>query len=236
MAFGDGIVSTNVVGYNTTTLESKNYNATGACFLSVGGEDGFTLRNVTPTAYDWESDFLYVINPDDCTADNELVYFDATTAAALEIEPGWYDYNTVEPFNDVEWGLGTGFMTSFGSGTPNFVYSGEVCVSTISVDYRGKVYAIVPNPLPRNVAMSEITATGFDWESDFLYIINPDDCTADAELVYFDATTAAAFELSAGWYDYNTVESYNEYIVAPGQGFQSSFGSENVIINFPSAL
>ncbi len=230
------VTSSNTVGFNTTTLESKNYNATGACFLSVGSDDEFTLKDVVPTTYDWQSDFLYVINPDDCTADNELVYFDATTAGTLGIDPGWYDYNTVDPFNDVQWGLGTGFMTSFGSGTPNFTYAGQVYESALSVDYRGMTYAIVPNPVPRDVTMSEITATGFDWESDFLYIINPDDCTADAELVYFDSTTATTLGIDPGWYDYSTVDPYNDYVVNPGQGFQSSFGGGNVIINFPSAL
>ena len=222
------------MGYNTAALAGKAYNATGPCFAACGTDGTFTLASVVPTAFDWESDYIYIINPDDCSADAALIYLDANTASAYNMQAGWYDSESLQDYTNVEWDLGTGFMTSFGSGTPNFVYSGEVFTDPMSIDCKGKAYVMVPNPLPRTVTLSEVSATGFDWESDYLYVINPEDCSADAALIYLDANTASAYNMQAGWYDSESLDSYADYEVLPGLGFQSSFGSGNVILNFPS--
>ena len=114
------------MGYAKTELAGKKYNATGACFITPGASDEgtFTLANVTPTAYDWESDQLFVMNPDDSSADAQLIYMDETTASGMGVPAGWYDFQTAAPCSDIAWSFGTGFMTSFGSGTPDFNYAG----------------------------------------------------------------------------------------------------------------
>jgi len=226
------------VGYTKTELAGKKYNATGACFITPGASDDgtFTLANVTPTAYDWESDWLYIMNPDNAGADAMLIYLDEATAAANQMEAGWYDADTLDPYDDVQWEIGSGFMTSFASETPDFNYSGEVYNQEFSLDCRGKKYSIVPNSLPRIITLREVSAIGYDWESDWLYIMNPGTAGADAMLIYLDADTAAASGMEAGWYDSDTLDPYADYTVAPGDGFMTSFGSGNVILNFPKAI
>lgn len=229
------VESANIVGYSTSSLEGKSYNATGPCFISTGSEGTFTLANAKPTAYNWQDDFLYVINADDCSADVSLTYLDEETAAEYSMQVGWYNSDTFEPYNDVEWDVGTGFMSSFGSQTPNITYSGEVFNDPFSMDCRGKAYVMIPNALPRTLKLGEVSATGFNWQDDFLYIINAEDCSADVTLVYLDEETAAEYSMTVGWYDSDTFESYDDYEIAPGTGFQSSFGSGSVILNFPAA-
>ena len=235
VAFAESVTSDNIVGYAKTELAGKKYNATGACFITPGASDDgtFTLANVTPTAYDYESDNLFVMNPDDSSADAMLIYLDAATAAAFEMTAGWYDGSSLDPYTNVEWNIGTGFMTSFDSGTPDFNYAGEVFNQAYSVDCKGLKYNIIPNGLPRAITLSEVTATGYDYESDNLYIMNPDDSSADAMLIYLDAATAAAFEMTAGWYDGSSLDPYADYEVAPGAGFMTSFDGGNVVLNFP---
>ena len=224
-----------IVGYANHNLSTSKYATVAPCFAGLGADGSFSLANVSATGYDWESDWLYVMNPDDSSADQTLMYLDSTTAASYSMAAGWYDFDTWEPFEEAVT-IGTGFMTDFNSGTANLVYSGEVYTEPFSVDLRGSKYSILANALPRNVTMSEISATGYDWESDWLYIMNPDDSSADRTLMYLDATTAASYSMTAGWYDYDTWESVDDLELAPGEGFMTDFNSGNVIINFPAAM
>ena len=175
------------------------------------------------------------MNPDDSSADATLMYLDETTAAAYEMTAGWYDFNTLEPYTE-EVTVGTGFMTDFNSGSAKLVYSGAVYDQPFSVDLRGLKYSILANALPRPVKMSEISATGYDWESDWLYVMNAEDSSADRTLMYLDAATAESYGMTAGWYDYNTLESVADMELAPGEGFMTDFNSGNTIINFPAAI
>ena len=223
------------MGYAKTELAGKKYNATGACFITPGASDDgtFTLANVTPTAYDYESDSLFVMNPDDSSADAMLIYMDKDTSSAMGVEEGWYDIDAT-PYGNVEWVFGTGFMTSFGSGTPDFNYAGEVFDQAYSVDCKGKKYNIVPNGLPRTITLAEVTASGYDYESDSLFIMNPEDSSADAQLIYMDESTAGAMGVDVGWYDIDA-NPFGSYEVAPGAGFMTSFGGGQVVLNFPKA-
>ena len=218
-----------------TELAGKKYNATGACFITPGASDDgtFTLANVTPTAYNWEDDQLFVMNPDDSSADAQLIYMDKDTATSMGVDAGWYDIDA-NPKGMEEWSFGTGFMTSFGSGTPDFNYSGEVFDQAYSVDCRGKKYSIVPNGLPRAILLKEVSATGYNWEDDQLFIMNPEDSSADVQLIYMDEDTASAMGVESGWYDIDA-NPFGTYEVAPGAGFMTSFGGGNVILNFPKA-
>lgn len=223
------------MGYTKTELAGKKYNATGACFITPGASDDgtFTLANVTPTAYDWESDALFVMNPDDSSADAQIIYMTEDVASGMGVEAGWYDLATAAPYGDEKWEFGTGFMTSFDSGTPDFNYAGEVYDQAYSVDCRGKKYSIVPNGLPRIIKLSEVSATGYDWEADALFIMNPEDSSADVQLVYMDSVVASGMGVEPGWYDLSSAAPYADYEVAPGAGFMTSFDGGNVILNFP---
>ena len=226
-----------IVGYTTQDNSAKKYNAIGGCFAGLNTTEGtFTLGGVTATGFDYMSDFLYVMNPADSSADATLIYLGEADASAFGMTAGWYDAVSLDPYNDVEWNLGTGFMTDFNGGSAVLSYAGQVYDQAFSLDCRESRYAIVANGLPRTITLGEVGATGYDYMSDFVYLMNPEDSSADATLIYLDADTASGFGMSAGWYDAISLDSYANYELLPGDGFMTDFNSGAAILNFPAAI
>jgi hypothetical protein len=227
----------NAVGYSTQDNSTKKYNAIGGCFAALDGDEGtFTLGGVTATGFDYMSDFLYVMNPDDSSADATLIYLGADDASAFGMTAGWYDAVSLEPYNNVQWSLGTGFMTDFNGGSAVLNYAGQVYDQAFSLDCSQSRYAIVANGLPRKITLGEVSATGYDYMSDFVYLMNPDDSSADATLIYLSADEASAFGMTAGWYDAVSLEPYATYELKPGDGFMTDFNSGATVLNFPKAI
>ena len=162
----------------------------GGCFAGIGSDNGtFTLSTVTPTGFDYEMDYLLALNPDDSSADELLIYLNDGDIAGFEA--GWYT-DAGELRGEDLYDLGTGFMSDFGDDI-TFNTAGQVYDSPVSIDCTGLKYAIIVNPLPRKVAMNEVTATNFDYEMDYLQVLNPDDSSADELLIYLNDGDIAGF-------------------------------------------
>ena len=223
------VESANTVGYVTGGSSAAKYMPFGGCFAGIGSDNGtFTLSTVTPTGFDYEMDYLLALNPDDSSADELLIYLNDGDIAGFEA--GWYT-DAGELRGEDLYDLGTGFMSDFGDDI-TFNTAGQVYDSPVSIDCTGLKYAIIVNPLPRKVAMNEVTATNFDYEMDYLQVLNPDDSSADELLIYLNDGDIAGF--AAGWYT-DMGESRDDLELDPGAGFMSDFG-DDVIITFPAAM
>ena len=228
----------NVVGYSSTDASGKTYMAVGPTFVDVGGVDAeFTLRSFKPSSdYDWQDDYIFVVNPDSCEADIELCYL--TKAEFPKIpEDGWYDLSDSSCYNDEPFAIGTGFQSSFMSGGSfTLTSSGQVHTDGYSIDCVGKVYQFLVNGTGRSVTWAEILPNGdYDWQDDYLFIVNPESCEADIELCYL---TKAEFPKipEDGWYDLSDGTCYNDEEIAAGEGFQTSFMSDKTVftLDFPA--
>jgi len=163
-----------------------------------------------------------------------------TKAEATEFEvgdkAGWYDADSVAYMGAEEFDMGSGFMTSLDSEGVQFQYSGQVYTNAFSISCAGKVYVVVPNALPRAITMSEVTATGWNWENDGLRILDHATCKSSKTLMWLTKAEAEEFEVGdkAGWYDADSVEYMGALSVASGDGFMTSLVSPSIVINMPS--
>ena len=87
----DGIVSSDIVGYNTESLTGGKFNMSGVVFNSVGGGDidlnDMTFPGVTGTDSDSTSDTILVWDPATSGYTTYWYYYEAGAAAD---EIGWY--------------------------------------------------------------------------------------------------------------------------------------------------
>lgn len=216
------------------------YNIAGFCFANTVLDGQAKLSDLTATGWDWEGDELRILNPANCANSQVLIWLTKEEATEFEVgdKAGWYDSTTVEYQGDVQFDMGTGFMTSLSSTGVSFQYSGQVYNQAFSIPCTGKVYVIVPNALPRDLKMSEVSASGWDWEGDELRVLNPSNCANSQVLMWLTKEEATEFEVGdkAGWYDSTSVEYQGELTISPGDGFMTSLSSSNVTINMPAAI
>ena len=223
------ITSPDIVGYATSDSASAKYMPFGGCFTGVGSDDGtFTLSTVKPEGFDYEMDLLMVLNPDDSSSDETLIYLNDGDVPG--IAEGWYTDEGESRGEDL-YDLGTGFLSDFGDDI-TFTVAGKVYDTPVSIDCSGCKYTIIVNPLPRKVAMSEVTATNFDYEMDLLMVLNPEDSSSDETIIYLNAGDVPGID--AGWYT-DEGESRDDLELDPGTGFMSDFG-DDVIITFPAGI
>lgn len=193
---------------------------------------------MSAAGWNWENDGLRVVNPANCKSDMTLIWLTKDEATEFEVGDvaGWYDADSVEYKGDVEFDMGSGFMTSLVSDGVSFQYSGQVYTDSFSISCKDKVYVVIPNALPRTIKMSEVSASGWNWENDGLRILDSATCKSERTLMWLTKEEAVDFEVGdkAGWYDADTVEYAGNIEVAPGDGFMTSLASKSVIINMPS--
>ena len=231
VAFGDGIESANTVGYNDADFSGKTMVCVGVPFTTVGATT-FKLGDLTAEGFDAGSDLLQTIDPDTADGVDFYVYLDAATYGASLA--GWWDADLTEQFNDLEFDVGTGFLGAFGAQEVVLRAAGEVSSSPIEMDFTGKTMVIVPNPLPRTVTLSEVTAEGFDAGSDLLQTIDPDTADGVDFYVYLDEATYGA--ALAGWWDADLAESMGDVEIPAGGAMLGAFGAGEVVLTFPAAL
>ena len=231
VAFGDGIESVNFVGYNTADFTGKTMVCVGVPFNSTG-KTTFKLGDFSATGFDPNSDLLQTIDPDTADGVDLYVYLDAATfGSALA---GWWDADLTESMDDTEFDVGTGFLGAFGTQEVTLTDAGEVATAPVSIDFTGKTMVIVPNPIPRTVTLSEITAEGFDANSDLVQTIDPDSADGVDLYVFLDETTYGS--ALAGWWDADLTEKMDDVEIAAGEAMLGAFGSGEVVLTFPAAL
>ena len=234
------VESANIVGYTTQDVsgEGSVYNVAGFCFANVGLTGQAKFSDLSATGWDWESDELRIINPANCANSKVLMWLTKAEAQEFEVgdKAGWYDSTSVEYAGDMTFDLGSGFMTRFSSTGIKFQYAGQVFDQAFTIPCANKVYAMIPNALPRPILASEISATGWDWESDELRILNPANCANSKVLMWLTKAEAQEFEVGdkAGWYDSTYVEYAGNLSIQPGDGFMTRLSSTNVSINMPA--
>lgn len=201
-------------------MSGKIYKSIGPTFVNIGNTDGtFTLQNVLTVSeeYSPDDDWLFVINPSDCSNDREIVYVDGL---------GWYDAKEEEMVSDEPFDIGTGFQTSFSGGNVILTSAGEVYQDGYTIPCAGKCYMELINATGREITWSELTITGdYSVDDDWFFVINPDDCSNDREIVYIEGT---------GWYDAKEEEMVDDLPIPAGEGFQTAFGAAGEFsISFP---
>ncbi len=145
---------------------------------------------------------------------------------------------------DVEFDAGQGFLGSFGKKEVKFTYSGQVLGGATELDFTGKVYPLVANPLPVDVKLGNIAVEGFYYDKETLQVLSTDTAstitsysyvTAEMDEEDFDGDGAAVGWWFKGQEGENDGSANNE-VWAAGQAMLGSFGKKSVKLTFPSAL
>ena len=229
------VESANIVGYSNSTYTGKKWNCVGATFIGVTNTDGqFRLGDIVATGWDYESDELRTLKTSNGGTDVSMFYL--TAAVAEEIgapSAGWYDGDG-NCHNDDVFDIGSGFLTCLYSDV-TFTYSGQVYPDEIPLSYAGKKWNVVANPLPTAITLGQVTATGWDYESDELRTLKTSNGGTSVSMFYLTAAVAEEIGApSAGWYD-GDGECHNDDVVNPGEGFLTCLYS-NVTLTFPAAI
>ena len=226
-----------MVGYAKTATTAKKYNCIGSAFITAGADGTFKLKDYVPTGFNYANDECRVIDSGNGETTAQLVYIDEAHAAEADVDVGWYDFLSGDPYGDVPLALGTGFLTSFGTSTEvSFQNSGEVYREAPTIDCRGNKYQVIPNPLPRRVQIKEITIKGFNYANDELRVVDPTNGETVVQLVYIDEAHAEEAGVDVGWYDFLSGNSYDDEYMEIGAGFLMSSGDRNIQITFPKAI
>ena len=233
------VESANIVGYSENQTSGK-YNAAGFCFTGVSSDGTVTLGDISASGWNYENDFLQVLNPGTCANDKELVWLTKEEAEGGEVgdKAGWYDASEFTYEGATVFDLGAGFLTSLGSSNVKLTSAGAVYDQAFTLECPGK-YVIIPNALPRKIKLSELTADGWNYENDFLQLLNSATCANDKELVWLTKEEAEGGEVGdkAGWYDASEFTYEGDNIeLEPGQGLLTSLGSTGVRIHYPKAI
>jgi len=232
------IESANIVGYTTDAVAAGTvYRAIGPAMMSVGADHSFKLGDVLKpgATYDFNNDYVYVVDPATGDGINQLCYIDATSAEGMGIDEGWYDFQAGTPFNDEVFAIGTGFQASFAGNALEFTSSGEVCKDGYSVDCTGITYGYPVNATGRAITWSQIgVSAGYDFNNDYFYTLNPETGDGIEQLCYIDATSAEGMGIDEGWYDFQAGTPFNSVELAPGDGVQASVSGNAFTLDFPA--
>ena len=227
------------VGYASQATSDK-YNVAGFCFAGVGLNGAATLENFVATGWDYEKDELRILNPATCASAKRLVWLTKEEAEGGEVgtKAGWYDASEYTYEGNLEFDLGSGFLTSLSSKGVSFTYSGEVFNDSLTIPCDGKKYVIIPNALPRTITLSEVIATGWDYEKDELRKLNKTNSASAQRYVWLSKEEAEGGEVGdkAGWYDASEYSYEGAQEVLSGEGFLTSISSKNVMISLPASV
>jgi len=197
------------------------------------------LGDIQASGWNYENDELRVLNPATSANSKVLVWLTAEEAIGGGVgdKAGWYDATEFTFESGLDFDLGTGFLTSLYSSGVSFTYSGAVYDQAFTVPCTGKKYVAIPNAVPRQITLAEITATGWNYENDELRKLKKQDSSNEKVYVWLTAEEAIGGGVGdkAGWYDATEFTYEGATTVAPGEGFLTSLYSSSVQLNFPSA-
>ena len=236
MAFGD-VVSSDVVGYDTSTLNSSGNTAIGASFLEVGGVAN-KMSDIQITGYGTEyTDGMIVaskLTPGGSTAAS-YTWIDFSDEEAGTFY-GWYNEDGSEDYNDVSLAPGEGLWLQ-GSGF-SMQSSGKVPGSSISVTLTSEGNRLVANPMPTTLSMGDVSVTGYgDSYTDGMIVASKltSGGTTAASYVWIDFSDEEAGTYY-GWYNEDGSEDYNNDELSAGEALWVQSPSSDYSICFPSPL
>ena len=240
VAFADtGIVSSDIVGYQSLMTDAKPAPSLGATFVPVNGASVYTLSTLRATDMDPDTDCFQLLDPDTTAATAYYSYFSKELADALaedDGEPegayddlvGWWDVGMAgEPENyrgDDEIAVGQGFLGLFASGADvALTCPGKVPLESTSISTDAKPAPSICNYLPvTNLKLKNLTAENMDPDTDSLQVLDPDTTAATAYYSYFskeladalaedDGEPEGAYDDLVGWWDVGMAGEVENY-------------------------
>ena len=244
MAFGDGITSTNIVGYINNPNDVSGYFQRGSAFLSVGSAtDSASIQSIVPQtpagAVDALTDASAVIQEIDDFGTPTTQYFYLIDGSADASDgAGWYTFNEstfTYSYANKTFVRGEGFLyvapyfedsegDELGS---SFVNAGEVNLTAKTVSNPCSGYFHRANYRPVGMSIQKLSpvppAEAVDELTDASAVIQEIDDFGTPSTQYFYLVDGSADASNgAGWYTFN--ESTFTYTYAsktfdPGEGF-----------------
>ena len=243
-AWGEAVVSSNIVGYEKISVPVNKMDLVGIQFQTVGTNGVINIQDITTEGWDgYGSDWLKVYNPNTSryttayyvSEDMGGVYTDDTYETSLGA--GWADDAQIVLDMTIEAGQAVWTQSEAGG---KFVVAGEV-TATNKVTVPVNKMTLVANPLPMAVDIQDITTEGWDgYGSDWIKIYDPDTSryttvyyvSEDMGGVYTDDTYETS--LGAGWGDDAQIAVDTRIEVGQGFWVQSEAGGKLVFPTIPA--
>ena len=229
-----------LVGYATQDVsgEGSVYNIAGFCFANTGLDGKAKLSDFMASGWDYESDEIRILNPANCANAKVLVWLtkEIATEGGVGDKAGWYDASEFTYEGDSSFDMGTAFLTSLTSTGIKLQYAGQVYDQAFTIPCDEKVYVLVPNALPRDITLAEVSATGWDYESDEIRKLNKTNCANEKVFVWLtkEIATEGGVGDKAGFYDASEFTYEGAHLLHPGEGLMTSLSSAAVKINMPA--
>ena len=219
-AFAD-VVSDNIVGYRTISAAGQ-FASYGQTFITVGDTNGeWKLGNMKASGMDVYSDAIQFLDPSDQSVILMASYQDGHGWVAFGDEDGAL-------LDDTTFAIGTGFLCNFASPV-EFTFSGEVVQDTVTLDLDGQFYPFIANPVPADLKLGDITATGMDVYSDAIQVLDPNDLSV---------ILMASFQTGHGWVAFGDEDGalLDDTDVPAGAGLLCSLSGADIEITFPNPM
>ena len=245
------VESANIVGYQNQDLTGKQYNSIGPTFVTVGAEK-FKLGDINVEGFQYDTEILQVLSTDNAATIARYTYvtpewdeedFEGDGAAV-----GWWvkgkEGEDGYSANDVEFDLGQGFLGNFSKKKASLTYSGEVLAGATELDFTGKQYVLVANPLPVDVKLGAVACEGFQYDTEILQVLSTENATTITRYTYvtpeWDEEDFEGDGAAVGWWvkgkEGEDGYSANDVTWAAGQAFLGNFSKKKTKLTFPSAL
>ena len=236
-AKADGVVSSDVVGYDSIGLRS-GAKGVGGAFVSVSGAE-LTLGDLAAIGYDAAegyADFQIQAKQLDPYGRGGTTYYWADFEEEGDTYKGWYDED-MNPYNDLSLLPGEGLWVYAPNSSFQLQSAGAVSKTSIAVTLRSGA-KMVSNPMPTTLQLGEITVAGYNTEdgyADFQIQAKKLDAFGRGDTTYYWADFDEEGDTYYGWFD-EDMNDYNDVEVAAGEGLWIYSPSTAFSVVFPSPL
>ncbi len=257
VAFGDGIESSNTVGYQAKDLNFGDNDFVIQTFLPMGKTVSSTILGDIAVTEDWDpissGDYIATLTPAGAN-EAEYTYLIATYANILGGSgAGWYlaeevndgDVSVSGCQNDVVLPYAQGFLAYNNSGA-KLQFAGEVVAGDTELATTLGDNAFSGNASPVDITLADLTVSD-DWDpisaGDYIATLTPEGGN-EAEYTYLIAAYAQALGGDvAGWYlaeevndgDVSVSGCQNNVVISAGQAILI-YQNSGATVTLPSAL
>lgn len=259
MADDTGIVSAEVVGYQTKSFEA-GFNYVANTFLTVGktGEE-MTFSSIEKNGnVSYLGTTIQLLDDGGATAvtseyedlgDAYLTFTYATTDDGAS-KNGWYlmeDWGFEHPQNDRVLPFGQGYCVDCGDDDAAFIFAGVVSKEDVEIELSPS-FNYTGNCSPTDITFNDLAVNGVvSYLGTTIQILDDGGATAttseyedlgEVYLTFTYATTADGAPTN-GWYlmdDWGFEHPQNDRVIAAGAGFCIDCGDDGATITIPAAL
>ena len=238
-AWGEAVVSSNIVGYEKIEVPVNKMDIVGVQFQGVG-TNVVDIQSITVEEWDgYGSDWIKIYNPTSYTYTTAYYWGDdmggVSDEDGNELGPGWGDVDQIAINMSLQSGQAIWTQSEAGG---KFVVSGEVTTDN-AVEVPVNKMTLVANPLPMTISLQDIRVNGWDgYGSDWIKIYNPATYTYTTAYYWGDdmggVSDEDGNELGPGWGDVDQIAI--EADIEVGQGFwvQSEAGGSLIFPAIPA--